>query len=77
MLLARQKMTEYANILILSAWGFTIVLSSFLFLYLGYWIDKICNTAPSFMFGLFLLGIMLGVGRLYQSAWTMRNDQKH
>ncbi len=70
--MTREKATEYSHILMLSAWGFAIVLSSFLFLYIGYWIDKTFNTAPSFMFGLFLLAIGLCVGRLYRDAWTMR-----
>jgi hypothetical protein len=62
-----------SNIMVLSAWGFAIVLCSFLFLYAGYWIDRTLNTAPSFMLGLFLMAIFLCVGRLYQEAWQKRN----
>ncbi len=61
-----------SNIMVLSAWGFAIVLCSFLFLFFGYWIDRTLNTAPSFMLGLFLLAIFLCVGRLYQEAWLRR-----
>ena len=72
----RQKTAQYTPILTLSAWGFAIVLSSFLFLYIGYWVDKVFNTAPSFMFGLFLLGVGLCVGRLYQEAWAHVGNKK-
>ena len=68
MLITRKEATEYANILKLSAWGFAIVVSSFLFLYIGYRIDYALNTTPSFMFGLFLLAVTLCIGRLYQEA---------
>ena len=67
----QQKTSEYARILTLSAWGFALVISSFLFLYLGYWIDRTFNTAPSFMLGLFVLGVFLCIARLYQDAWGM------
>ena len=74
--LIRQKTNDFGNIMILSAWGFAIVISSFLFLYVGYQIDRLLNTAPSFMFGLFLLAIMLCVGRLYRDAWMMRSGKR-
>lgn len=63
---------SYSNILMLSAWGFAIVLCSFLFLYAGWWIDRTLGTAPSFMLGLFLLAVFLSVGRLFQEAWLKR-----
>jgi F0F1-type ATP synthase assembly protein I len=64
---------QFGHILMLSAWGFVIAISSFLFLYIGYWIDKIFNTAPTFMLGLFFLAILLTIGRLYQDAWARKN----
>jgi len=76
MAMTREKTAEYSKLLVLSAWGFAIVISSFVFLYIGYWIDKMLNTAPSFMFGLFLLAIMLCVGRLYRDAWLMRGGKR-
>jgi hypothetical protein len=60
---------DLRNIFALSAWGFVIAIASFLFLYAGWWLDEMFNTAPNFMLGLFLLGIFLCVGRLYQEAW--------
>jgi len=49
-----------------------IAIASFLFLYAGWWLDEKFNTAPNFMLGLFLLGIFLCVGRLYQEAWLRK-----
>jgi F0F1-type ATP synthase assembly protein I len=76
MQLTTQKTTMYSQLMKLSAWGFSIVLSSFLFLYIGYHIDRIFNTAPSFMFGLFLLAVGLCIGRLYRDAWMMGGQRK-
>jgi apolipoprotein N-acyltransferase len=61
-------------ILMLSAWGFTMVIASFLFLYVGHLLDGIFGTAPSFMLGLFLLSIFLCIMRLYQEACTKRKN---
>lgn len=66
---------NYSSILILGAWGFAMVISSFLFLYVGYWIDQMLNTAPNFMLGLFLLGIFLCVGRFYREAWLRKGRE--
>jgi F0F1-type ATP synthase assembly protein I len=63
---------DLRNIFALSAWGFVIAIASFLFLYAGWWLDEKFNTAPNFMLGLFLLGIFLCVGRLYQEAWLRK-----
>ncbi|MDD2673181.1 MAG: AtpZ/AtpI family protein [Syntrophales bacterium] len=73
MIMTRNQITQYSHILILSAWGFAIAISSFLFLYIGYWLDKVFNTAPTFMLGLFFLAVFLCIGRLYQDAWQRRN----
>ena len=63
---------DLRNTFALSAWGFVIAIASFLFLYAGWWLDEKFNTAPNFMLGLFLLGIFLCVGRLYQEAWLRK-----
>jgi F0F1-type ATP synthase assembly protein I len=60
----------------ISAWGFVIVVSSFMFLYVGRWIDTRFNTEPSFMFGLFLLAIGLCIWRLYGEARLNMERQK-
>ena len=76
MLLTKKETMQYANVLKLSAWGFAIVISSFLFLYVGYKLDRALNTAPSFMFGLFLLAVTLCIARLYQEACSAMRQAK-
>jgi len=63
---------EYTPIMTISAYGFVIVLASFLFLYIGYKIDQFFGTEPNFMLGLFFLAIVTTIGRLYQEAWLKR-----
>lgn len=63
-----------SSILMLSAWGFVIVIASFLFLYIGHLLDGLLGTSPNFMLGLFFLAIFLCVMRLYQEAWKKRKD---
>jgi F0F1-type ATP synthase assembly protein I len=63
-----RKFQEMSGILMLSAWGFAMVIASFLFLCLGYKLDEYMGTAPNFMFGLFFLAIFICVMRLYQEA---------
>jgi F0F1-type ATP synthase assembly protein I len=65
---------EYGQVLMMSAWGFSIVVASFLFLYLGYQLDQWLNTPPTFMFGLFFLALVTSIGRLYQEAWRRKKD---
>ena len=72
MLIAKNR--QFGHILILSSWGFAIAISSFCFLYLGYWLDRVFNTAPTFMLGLFFLAIFLTIGRFYREAWMRRNQ---
>jgi len=62
----------YSNVMVLGAWSFAMVISSFLFMYVGYLIDELLNTSPNFMLGLFVLAIFLCVGRLYRDAWMRR-----
>lgn len=69
----REKLNGLGAILMLSAWGFTMVVASFLFLYTGHFIDGVLGTAPNFMVGLFFLGIFLCIMRLYQEATGKRN----
>jgi len=60
----------------ISVWGFVIVASSFMFFYVGRWIDTRFNTEPSFMFGLFILAIFLCIWRLYGEARLNMERQK-
>jgi len=63
-----RKYQTMSGILMLSAWGFAMVIASFLFLWVGYKLDAMLGTAPNFMFGLFFLAIFICVMRLYQEA---------
>ncbi|MBM4271965.1 MAG: AtpZ/AtpI family protein [Deltaproteobacteria bacterium] len=69
---AHQK--SFRSVFMLSAWGFAIVISSFLFLYAGHLLDELLGTSPNFMFGLFFLAVFTCIGRLYQEAWLKRKD---
>jgi F0F1-type ATP synthase assembly protein I len=64
----REQFNKYSGIMMLSAWGFAMVLSSFLFLYLGYLVDEILGTTPNFMLCSFFLAIGLCIWKLYQDA---------
>jgi F0F1-type ATP synthase assembly protein I len=66
--LNRQQFNQLNGIMVLSAWGLAMVLSSFLFLYLGYLVDEILGTTPNFMLGSFFLAIGLCIWRLYKEA---------
>ena len=65
---------RFSGVLMLSAWGFAMVIASFLFLWLGYKLDEMLGTAPNFMFGLFFLAIFICVMRLYQEAKQRMKD---
>ena len=67
-----RKYQQFSGILMLSAWGFAMVIASFLFLYVGHLLDGLFGTAPNFMLGLFFLAIVTTIGRLYQEAWLRR-----
>jgi len=62
------------QIILMSAWSFTMVVSSFLFLLAGRWIDVRFNTEPTFMLGLLILGLGLCIGRMYQDYAKIRKD---
>jgi len=65
----RRKTAEAKSInqiVLVSAWSFTIVVSSLLFLYVGRRIDVAFNTEATFMIGLLVLGISLCILRLYK-----------
>ncbi|HEX7415897.1 MAG TPA: AtpZ/AtpI family protein, partial [Smithellaceae bacterium] len=54
-----EQFASFGSILMLSAWGFAMVIASFLFLYVGHLLDTLLGTAPNFMLGLFFLAIFL------------------
>ncbi len=70
----RGQLISFGEILMLSAWGFAMVITSFLFLYIGSLVDEILGTTPNFMLGFFFLAICICIIRLYQEAWKKRKD---
>jgi F0F1-type ATP synthase assembly protein I len=64
----RKDKTSLNSIVMISAWGLIIVISSFVFMYVGRWIDVNFNTEPTFMIGMLFLGICLCMFRLYKDG---------
>ena len=64
----RERFNKLSGIFMISAWGLAMVLSSFLFLYIGYLVDEILGTTPNFMLCSFFLAIGLCMWRLYKEA---------
>jgi F0F1-type ATP synthase assembly protein I len=62
-----------SGILAFSAWGFVIVVGSFLCFWAGLLIDEQLRTEPYFMLGLFFLAILFAVGRLWRKAMEMQD----
>ncbi|MGD0279003.1 MAG: AtpZ/AtpI family protein [Smithella sp.] len=69
-----EQVNNIRQVMMLSAWGFTMVVVSFLFLYVGHLLDGKLGTSPDFMLGFFLLGFFLCIMRLYQEACEKRKD---
>jgi F0F1-type ATP synthase assembly protein I len=61
---------SFRAIIMLSAWGFALVIASCLFLWLGYLLDELLGTAPKFMLALFVLAIIGGFIEIYQEAMS-------
>ncbi len=72
--ITKTQQQTFRSVLIMSAWGYVIVIFSFLFLYLGKLLDEFAGTSPSFMLGLFFLALFVGIGRFYKEAWLKRKD---
>jgi F0F1-type ATP synthase assembly protein I len=64
----RKDRAALNNVVMVSAWGFIMVISSFAFTYTGRLIDVNFNTEPAFMIGMLLLGVTLCVIRMYKEA---------
>ncbi len=67
---ALKEHNTYRSILILSAWGYVIVVFPILLLYAGKLLDEFMGTSPYFMLGLFFLALLTGIGRFYKEAWS-------
>ena len=62
----KNKQSSYRIIVMLSAWGFILVVSSFLFLMLGVILDEFLGTSPKFMLAMLFLAITGCLIELYQ-----------
>ena len=67
----RLTSTSFRIIIMFSAWGFALVITSCLFLWLGYLLDKALGTTPKFMFGLFFLAIVGCFIEIYKEVMTV------
>ncbi len=61
-------------IILLSAWGFALVVTSFMFLWLGHLVDELLGTSPKFMLGLFFLALIGCFIELYQEVWKIMKE---
>jgi len=68
------QLNDFKQVIMLSAWGFTMVVVSFLFLYIGHLLDGVLGTSPNFMLGFFILGLFLCMMRLYQEACAKKKS---
>ena len=62
-----------SNILTIGSYGFIIVVCSMLFMFAGLKLDIFFDTSPSFMLGLFILAILLTIGKLYDEVKKIMN----
>lgn len=64
----KRKQSPYRIIVLLSAWGFVLVVASFLFLMLGLILDEMLGTSPKFMLVMLFLAIIGCLIELYQEV---------
>jgi hypothetical protein len=68
------RINNLGQLLMVSAWGAVLVIASFLFLFVGQWIDIRVGTEPFFMLGLFILSVSLVIARLYSESRKIHNQ---
>ncbi|MDM7985844.1 MAG: AtpZ/AtpI family protein [Smithella sp.] len=61
-------------IIIFSAWGFALVISSCLFLWLGYLLDEKLGTSPIFTLGLLFMSIIGCFIEIFEEATKIMKD---
>jgi F0F1-type ATP synthase assembly protein I len=66
----KNKQSSYRIIVMLSAWGFILVVTSFLFLTLGVVLDEMLGTSPKLMLAMLFLAI---IGCLIELFQEIRN----
>jgi len=70
----RDTLNIFQAIIMFSAWGFTTVIVSALFLWLGYDLDKLLGTSPKFMLSLFILSVIGCFILIYQEVMKIIKD---
>jgi hypothetical protein len=68
------RINNLGQLFMVSAWGAVLVIASFLFLFVGQWIDVRVGTEPLFMLGLFILAVFLVIARLYIEFKKINNQ---
>jgi len=59
-----------------SAYGFMLVLSTFVGLYLGIYLDQLTNMAPNFTLAGLILGIIIGFKGFLEETLRQRKEGK-
>ena len=59
---------SFRVIVMLSAWGFALVMTSGVFLWIGHFLDGLLGSAPIFMIGFFFLAIIGCFLEIYKEA---------
>lgn len=62
------KTQEMYKIFTLSAWSFTLVISTLLFAFIGWYLDIMLGTPPMFMSGFLMLCFILSLFKLYKES---------
>jgi F0F1-type ATP synthase assembly protein I len=65
---------SYHVIFLFSAWGFVLVVTSLLFLWLGHLMDDLLGTSPKFMLGMLLLAVIGCFIELYAEVLKIMKD---
>lgn len=68
------RLGNFNQLVMLNAWGAVLVVASFLFLFVGRWIDVQLNTQPFFMIGMLILAISLIFARLFKESNKIKNE---
>lgn len=69
-----EEFNSFRGVTILSAWGLSLVATSFLFLWIGHQLDELLGSSPRFMLSMFFLAVAGCLTELYlEVRKTMKN----
>jgi hypothetical protein len=69
-----EEFNSFRGITMLSAWGLSLVASSFLFLWIGHLLDELLGSAPRFMLSMFFLAVAGCLTELYVEVRRRMKD---